>query len=255
MEQVRFLASEDIDVEGVPLETGKGSPSAPLVRARWVRFGGGILAVAACMALVRHSSAGLHWAAVDSATRLSAVEDLRSAIIKGEPANKYIKRAINRYDEDRSRSFDLEEFQDLVADNHLDLTEDEVKDLFGTMDSDASGEVSSGEFMVGLQGGLSDVRLAVVKKAFARADKTGDGVFDEEDLENVYDVKKDPRYQNGSMNKEQIYADFMKNFEPDEAKRDGKVTLEEFIDYYTGVSAGVHNDAHFDLMMRQSWKI
>ena len=37
--------------------------------------------------------------------------------------------------------------------------------------------------------------------------------------------------------------------------RDGTVTLEEFIEYYRGVSANIPLDDYFELMMRNAWHI
>lgn len=37
--------------------------------------------------------------------------------------------------------------------------------------------------------------------------------------------------------------------------QDKIVTLEEFINYYAGVSVYVLSDAHFDVMIRQNWKL
>lgn len=36
---------------------------------------------------------------------------------------------------------------------------------------------------------------------------------------------------------------------------DGQITLDEFIEYYTNISASIDNDEYFALMMNNSWNI
>ena len=38
-------------------------------------------------------------------------------------------------------------------------------------------------------------------------------------------------------------------------QNDSRVTIDEFIEYYTNISANIDNDAYFDLMINNAWNL
>ncbi len=85
----------------------------------------------------------------------------------------------------------------------------------------------------------------MVLKAFAMMDKTGDGIITIQDVVNIYDVSKNPDFISGRASKDQILTTFITQFEGARGDKDGKITRDEFIDYYTDLSASIPTDDYF----------
>lgn len=73
-----------------------------------------------------------------------------------------------------------------------------------------------------LQPPMSNARKEVIMEAFRKLDKTGDGIITIEDLKGVYNAKNHPKYQNGEWTEEQVFRQFLDNFDSPYDK-DGKV--------------------------------
>lgn len=64
----------------------------------------------------------------------------------------------------------------------------------------------------------------------------------------------------GRKTEEQVLGEFLETFEQHHNLRngrqaDGRVTIDEFVEYYTNVSASIDNDMYFSQMMNQAWNL
>lgn len=119
---------------------------------------------------------------------------------------------------------------------------------------------------------------AIVAAAFAKLDRSGDGVVTVDDLRGVYSGRGHPKVRSGEWTEEEVLRCFLDNFNahdkdgqvsghavalPGEVARHTapltavhpQVTLAEFQDYYSGLSASVDTDEEFVAMVTSAWRL
>lgn len=156
-------------------------------------------------------------------------------------------------DNNGDRKMDRHEFMWGLRENGHTLSPSEFERIFKYFDKNNDGKLSYDEFLRGVRGDMNAFRKGFVAIAFKKLDKTGNGIVDIQDLVNTYDVSFHPKYKSGEMSKNDILNEFMSQW--DTVVKDGKVTLEEFEEYYNDVSASIDEDDYFELMMRNAWHI
>ena len=97
-------------------------------------------------------------------------------------------------------------------------------------------------------------------KAFKQIDYNGDGVLDVNDIKRSYNATMHPDVKSGKRSEDEVLTEFLETFEQHHNtihgnKADGRVTPEEFLEYYAHVSANFDTDAQFELMMSNAWNI
>ena len=130
----------------------------------------------------------------------------------------------------------------------------ELQALFRYYDLNGDGCVSYEEFLNGLRDELNQRRKNMVLKAFAMMDKDGSGVITVQDICGIYDVSRNPDFIEKRLTKDQILMNFLNQFDGARGNNDGKVTLDEFVDYYRDLSMSLPSDEYFVQMMESTWQ-
>lgn len=171
-----------------------------------------------------------------------------------------LRRQFKIMDDNNSGSLDLYEFRKGIKDFQIDIDEKDIDGLFKAFDMDGSGSISFDEFIRVVVGPMNQFRTNIVQRVFNKIDFSGDGFLEVEDIKGKYDASKHPDVKTGKKTEEEVLKEFLETFEMHhntmhDYQTDGKVSMEEFVEYYTNISSNIDNDAYFDLMMNNAWNL
>lgn len=164
-----------------------------------------------------------------------------------------LKCEFRKLDKNGDGMIDPTEFKFGLKSYGIEVTEDELKALMKYFDTNRDGKISLNEMIHAMRSGsLNERRVAFVEKVYAHIQKQY-GQVNIEALENEYDVTPNPEYQSGKKSANQLVGEFLEVW-PTQA-RDGVISFEEFLDYYTDVSPTIISDDVFENMLRNTWRI
>ena len=182
-------------------------------------------------------------------------------IARGTRGIMSIRRAFMIADDDNSKTVNLNEFKKFCHDYRLGFNEDEVKELFKKFDKDNSGNIDYDEFIYNIEGEMNNFRKNIVKKVFDKLDKNKNGLIELDDIRENYNAKKHPDVISGKKNEEEVLAEFLDNFEyhfsllNSNKSKDGKITFDEFCEYYNNISMSISDDRYFESIMNSAWNL
>lgn len=158
-----------------------------------------------------------------------------------------------RMDHNGNKKLDIAEFEEALATFGLFPKKVDLQALMKFYDVDGDGNITYEEFIRGLRNPLTERRAKIVKAAFAQMDKDGSGEITIKDIDAIYDVSQNADFLTGKLTREQILEQFLNGFDGVKGNNDGKISLEEWTDYYTDLSMSLPSEDYFVKMMESVW--
>lgn len=194
------------------------------------------------------------------------IQKLRKALAaRGARGIIGLQRIFKIIDDDRSGNIDIQEFWKAMQDFKVKISQAEARQLFDLFDQDDNGVMDYDELLRNIKGPMNDRRKTIVKRVYDRLDIDHNGVLEVSDIKKKYNADSNPDVKAGKKTSEEVLMEFLETFEAhhelnkDQMNkrqlRDGKVTLSEFLDYYSNVSASIDNDDYFELMISNAFNL
>ena len=162
-----------------------------------------------------------------------------------------ISRKFRIIDDDGNKKIDWNEFQKMISEHNVEWKPSQSKLVFNWFDSDHAGSINFEEFLQGVRGPLVETRKQLVMAAFDILDLDKSGTVELKEIKRKYNASCHPEVISGKISEDEVLSAFMQTFNG--GKSDGKITPQEFIDYYTNLSASIDDDDYFELMIRNAW--
>lgn len=166
----------------------------------------------------------------------------------------YMQRIFRYIDEDNKQRLSMRDFKLAMHEMDLGISDAEIRMLFDYFNVDHRGLMDIEHFIRSVRNPLSDYRLSLVKQAFAKLDINGVGSIAASEVVELYDYSFLPEVIARRMSAEDALKDFLETFDVG-GEVENRVTLSEFINYYSNIGASIESDEYFSVMICNAWKV
>ncbi|CAL4134149.1 unnamed protein product [Meganyctiphanes norvegica] len=183
------------------------------------------------------------------------LEKFRQGIIsRGSSSMLSFGSFFRKQDNDGSGTLSKDECAEAVKGFGMDVPDGVTEALMSQIDEDESGQISYEELIKKIRPEMSVERLAVIEEAFTKLDESGDGVLTVEDLKDKMQMTEHPMVKSEETTEDELWEQFLSVFD-NTTKEDGKVTKEEFLDYYSVMSKMEDDDELFIEQVKMGWAL
>ena len=135
------------------------------------------------------------------------------------------------------------------------VTDAELRKLYEHLQGrDGENEVTPNDVITLVREPLSKRRLDIVYEAFSKQDPDNAGVVEASNMAHNFHAAQHPDVIHSKFSADDIYKLFLQTFDVG-GEVEGKVTRNEFVNYYTNIGAFIDDDEYFEQMIRGVWDV
>ncbi|MCQ2821061.1 MAG: EF-hand domain-containing protein [archaeon] len=168
-----------------------------------------------------------------------------------------LAKELKNIDNSKSKQIGFGEFARVMENMHLDLTKEEIEELFELAEPDKLDNINYDEFLLMVREEMNDERTDIVLQAFNKMDVDFSGSVSYADTKNFFNCKSHIDVLSGQKTEEEVFNEFLKSFEMHhefkKGLRDKRLSREEFIEYYDNISMSYDDDNEFIEMIKSAW--
>ena len=151
----------------------------------------------------------------------------------------------------------INDLYNLFQDMRINIPYNEIKILFNYTNKNDSDIIPTEQLINIIKGSLEEQRKLYIVEVFSNIDKEQTGKVQIDSLKNLFNAKKHPEVINGTKSQEEVFEQFCNSLdlyrEINNIPKNGELSFENFIDYYTGISASIPDEVYFEDMINGVW--
>ena len=161
-------------------------------------------------------------------------------------------------EEKLSQTVSLDELSISLQQLHLNISSNDIYELFNYLDSEKIGRISTTDILNLITEPINEKRKIYLVKVFKSIDSDKKGEISINKLKNIFNAKNHPDVSDNIRNEDEIYNQFcytLDIFIRFNNILNYSINLEQFIDYYSGISPSIKEDEEFQKILEKVWDV
>ena len=167
----------------------------------------------------------------------------------------FIKNLKSR--EQNNSYISINDLYNIFQDMRINIPYDELQILFNFANKNENDIISTEQLINIIKGKLNEQRKLYIEQIFSKIDKEQTNKISINLLKNMFNSKKHPEVINGTKSEEEVFEQFCLSLdlfcELYNIPQNGEINYENFIDYYSYISASIPDEVYFEDMINGVW--